>query len=90
MTQDEIKQVLSRIVEAEIGDLVAWGSQADGVTLTDIEDRVLAARQRIGQALTRGLIEQQEQRRDAEIPVNAQTGQRLHPKGAKRGRSSRG
>ena len=40
MTQDEMKQALSRLVEAEIGNLVAWGSQADGVTLTDVEDRV--------------------------------------------------
>ncbi len=83
-----MKQAMARMIEAEIDALVAWGSQAEGVTLTEIEERVLAARQRIGQRLTQGLIEQQELRRNAEIPVNAQTGKRLHPKGAKRGRSS--
>lgn len=64
-----------------------WGNQAEGVTLTDIEDRVLEARQRIGQTMMRALLEQQEERRNAEIPVNPETGKRLHPKGKKKGRS---
>lgn len=87
MTHDEMKRAMARMIEVEIEALVEWGSRAEGVTLTDIEDRVLAARQRIGQHMTQRLIEQQEQQRQAEIPVNEASGKRLHPKGAKRGRS---
>ncbi len=80
MTNAGLIQAIHEVTDAEIADLMEWGNQAEGVTLTDIEDHVLEARQRIGQALMRALLEQQEERRNAEIPVNPETGKRLHPK----------
>ncbi|WP_298405146.1 hypothetical protein [uncultured Chloroflexus sp.] len=46
---------------------------------------MLEAHQRIGQVLMRTLLEQQEERRNAEIRVNPEIGKRLHLK--ERGRS---
>ncbi len=87
MTNEKLNRSIREMTEAEIAALMEWGNQAEDVTLTDIEDRVLEARQRIGQALMSALLEQQEERRNAEIPINPETGKRLHPKGKKKGRS---
>ncbi|MFN3705401.1 MAG: hypothetical protein ACK4WM_05355 [Thermoflexales bacterium] len=85
MTNARLIQAICEATNAEIADLMEWGNQAEGVTLTDREDRVLEARWRIDQVLMRTLLEQQEERRSAELPVNPDTGKRLHPKG--KGRS---
>ncbi len=87
MANERLMEMLQETIKEEIANLLEWGSQVQSPTLTDLEDRALAVRQRLGQALMQVLLEQQEQRRNAEIPVSAETGKRLHPKGSKKGRS---
>ncbi|MFN3705361.1 MAG: hypothetical protein ACK4WM_05145 [Thermoflexales bacterium] len=79
MTNARLIQAIREATNAEIADLMEWGNQAEGLTLTDIEDRVLEARQRTAQAMMRALLEQRGERRNAEMPVNPETGKRLHP-----------
>jgi adenosyl cobinamide kinase/adenosyl cobinamide phosphate guanylyltransferase len=83
MTQDEMKAVLMKDMEAEIDELVRAHGPSDKLTLTQIEDLVLEARQRMGQKLAERMIELQEQARGAAIPVSPETGMRMQPKGKK-------
>lgn len=85
MTNDKIRKVLLEAATAEIDKLLAWELASETMTLTDIEDKVLIARATIGKAMAQRVIELREERRGAAIPVNPQTGKRLHPKGRKKG-----
>jgi hypothetical protein len=90
MTNDELKAALMKDMEAEIDELVKAHGPSERLTLTEIEDVVLAARQRMGQKLAERMIDMQEQARGAEIPISPVTGKRMHPKGKKTKRSSPG
>lgn len=87
MTSEEmqmLKVTLLKDLEGEINALVAVRARSgEQLTLTQIEDIALEARQRLGQKLTERLIEMEERARGAQIPVSAVTGKRLHPKGKK-------
>ena len=83
MTQAELKAALMKDMEVEIEALVQAHEPTERLTLTQIEDVVLTARQRMGQKLTERMIEMQEQARGAQIPISAITGKRMHPKGKK-------
>jgi hypothetical protein len=83
-----LKETLLKDMEGEIDVLVAARSAKEQLTLTEIEEVVLEARQRLGQKLVERLIEMQERAQGAEIPVSAVTGKRLHAKGKKTGHSS--
>lgn len=78
-----LKVTLLQDMEVEIDALVEERQASEPLTLTQIEDMVLAARQRLGQKLAERLIEMQEHARDAAMPVSPVTGKRLHPKGKK-------
>jgi len=86
----DLKSELMAEIEGEIDRLVEWDEKASRVRLTDIEDEVLAARQRISQMITKRLIERQEEKRERAIPESRSSGKRLHPKGKKREASSLG
>ncbi len=90
MKADGLKAGLMDEVEAEVDELVKAYEGSGPLTLTQIEDLVLGARQRLGQKLAERLIAQQEQARGAAIPVSAASGKRLHPKGKKTSPSPRG
>ena len=83
MRSEELKAQMMKAVEIEIDGLVAWEAAREELTLSEIEDKLLEARQRISQSLASQVIEQREARRNAEIPENAATHKRLHPKGKK-------
>lgn len=83
MTQAELKAALMKDMEVEIEALVQAHEPTERLTLTQIEDVVLTARQRMGQKLAERMIEMQEQARGAEIPISPITGKRMHPKGKK-------
>ena len=83
MTQDEMKGALMKDMEVEIDELVQAHGPSDKLTLTQIEDIVLEARQRMGQKLVERMIELQEKARGAAIPVSPETGKHLQPKGKK-------
>ncbi|MEO6063429.1 MAG: hypothetical protein ABIQ99_15970 [Thermoflexales bacterium] len=85
MTNDKARKELLEAAAAEIDKLLSWEEASETMTLTDIEDKVLAARAAIGLTMARRIVELREERRGAAIPVNTETGKRLHPKGRKKG-----
>lgn len=82
MTSQELKSEMMKAIEAEVEALVAWEAKSETMTLTEIEDKLLAARQRISQEWASQMIGQREARRNAAIPERE--GKRLHPKGKKK------
>lgn len=83
MTQANLKNELMAEIEAEVDQLVEWDRVTTDMKLTDIEEVLLAARQRISEKMAKRLIERQEEKRAAAIPENRTSGKRLHPKGKK-------
>ncbi len=83
MAQTDLKSELMAEFEAEVDALVEWDRVTAEMTLTDIEEVLLAARQRISTKMAQRLIERQEEKRAAAIPENRTNGRRLHPKGKK-------
>ncbi len=83
-TKAEMREELLRAVEAEIDQLLNWEDNTAEVTITDIEDQVLAARQRISAHITGVLVQRRAERADLArpSPTNAD-GKRLHYKGKK-------
>jgi len=80
--QAELKAELMKEFEAEVDQLLASCDRGP-LTMTQIEDLVLAARQRVGQKLAEHVLALQEQSHSAGAPVSAETGQRLRAKGKK-------
>ena len=88
---EELRAELAAIINEELGGLLEWEARTETVTLTDIEDQVLAARQRIGERLTNELVQQRADRIDAELPVPRSAADRpLHYKGKKTKSAKRG
>lgn len=85
MTKDEARLELLAAAAAEIDKLLAWEEVSERMTLTDMEDKILAARAEISERMLKKLIEMRAAKRSGEIPVNAVSGKRLHPKSRKKG-----
>lgn len=82
-SQGELRVALLVDMEAEIDQLLNWEDETRDVTITDIEDQVLAARERISTRLTEALVQQRAAKADVTVPTDAESGQRLHYKGKK-------
>jgi hypothetical protein len=84
-TREELRTAMLATVEAEIDQLLAWDEETKEVevTITDIEDQVLAARARISARLTEVLVQRRAQMADLAAPTDAESGRRLHYKGKK-------
>jgi len=82
-TREQLEAELLVEAKAVIEELVGWERQAGTPTLTEMEEQVLALRQRLGQRLLAALIEDQEARQPAVTPVCPQCGTGLRYKGQK-------
>ena len=80
---EQIEAELLAEAEVMIAELLAWGRQAARPNLIEMEDRVLALRQRLGQRMLEAVIADQEARQPAVAPVCAQCGAVLRYKGQK-------
>ena len=80
---EQIEAELLAEAEVMIEELLAWGRQAERPNLTEMEDRVLALRQRLGQRLLEAVIADQEARQPVVAPACPQCGQVLRYKGQK-------
>jgi hypothetical protein len=88
-TRAELKAELMAVLEQEVESLLDWESQAAIVTLTDIEEKVVAMRRRVSERLASSLAQRRVERLESALPTNA-AGARLHRKGKKRERARHG
>jgi hypothetical protein len=82
-SQDQVRAELLAEAQAVIDELLAWERQAGAPNLTEMEDKVLALRQRLGQCLLEAVIEDQEVRQPAEPPICPTCREALRYKGQK-------
>jgi hypothetical protein len=82
-TEEQIKAELLAEAQAVIEELVRWERQAGAPNLTEMEDKVLALRQRLGQRFLEVVIEDQEARQPVTPPRCPTCGAELRYKGQK-------
>jgi tRNA(Ile2) C34 agmatinyltransferase TiaS len=85
-SQEELKSNIMARVEVVVAQALAAGEKP--LTLTEIEERALAVRRQIEQAITAALVEEQVRASASELPTCPTCGRRMHPKG-KKGRAIR-
>ena len=90
MTNEEMKVAMMKALEGSIDELLKAREGKKHLTLTEIEDMVLAARQDLGQKLTEQLVNEEASTREHATPVSKTNGKRLESKGKKTRRSRRG
>jgi len=88
MEAKQLKAELMKEMEAEIDQLVESYKHSGPLTMTQLEDLLLAARQRMGQKLAERLIALQEQ--EVAAPIKQETGKVLRSKGKKKSQSRAG
>lgn len=77
--REQMKAKLMAEVEAMVEEALARGE--DELTLAEIEDSALSARDQLAQSLTGSLVEQQAETGEAELPSCPDCGQPMRPKG---------
>ena len=90
MTNEELKAEMMAKLGVEVDAILKAREGGNRLTLTQIEDVVLEARQRIGIQLTEGMVVAQEGESDLPAPLNPDSGKRLKNKGKKNSRSRPG
>ena len=79
--REQLKSKIMAQVEVLVEQALVQGEKR--LTLSQIEELALAARSRIAQELTSGLLEQQTSSTAPELPTCPICGQRMQPKGKK-------
>jgi hypothetical protein len=82
-TAEQLEAELLAEAKALIAELVAWERQAGAPKLSQMEEKVLAVRQELGQHLLKALVEDQEARQPAEPAQCLTCGAELRYKGQK-------
>jgi hypothetical protein len=82
-TPEQLEAALLAEAQAVIAELVAWEREADAPKLSQLEERVLAVRQQLGQRLLKALIEDQAARQPAEPSFCPTCGVGMRYKGQK-------
>lgn len=83
LTRNQKKAKLQAAAEALIEELLDWDEENQAPNLTQIEDEVLALRQRFGQEMAATMVEGQAARQLIEAPLCPQCGQPMRYKGKK-------
>lgn len=83
LTSAQQAEQMREAAEAVIARLMKWQEANDAPNLTQIEDEVLAVRQRFGEALVAVLLEGQEARQPVQAPRCEQCGGEMTDKGRK-------
>ncbi len=83
-SREQLKAELLAEAESVIEELIAWEHQAGAPNLTEMEDKVLALRQRLGQRLLEAVIADQEAWQPATPPSCPTCGAELRYKGQKK------
>lgn len=79
---ERLKSEIMAQIEEQVEQVLTQGENP--LTLTQIEDLVLAARHQMEAELTQSLLEQQTHHTRSDLPSCPQCGQTLQPKGKKR------
>lgn len=87
MGENEAKARLMADLEAELDTVLAARDGDKRLTLTEIEDVVLAARERLGKKLAETLLRDQEEAGVLKAPISPASGKPLQRKDKKRRRS---
>jgi hypothetical protein len=82
-TREQLEAKLMAEAKALIAELVAWERQAGAPKLSEMEAKVLAVRQQLGQRLLQAMLEDQEARQPAEAPKCPSCGAEMRYKGQK-------
>ena len=84
LTRAQKKAKLAKAAEALIEQLLDWDEQTPAPNLTQIEDEVLALRQRFGAEMVSAVLAGQEAQQPAEAPHCPRCGGVMRTKGRKR------
>lgn len=84
LTRAQKKAKLAKAAEELIEQLLDWDEATERPNLTQIEEAVLAVRQRFGQELAGVVVEGQEAQQPAQTPLCPTCGEPLRDKGRKR------
>jgi hypothetical protein len=90
MDTNEAKARLMADLETEIDTVLAARDGEKRLTLTEIEDVVLAARERLGKKLAETLVREQEAENVTKAPISPVSGKPLQRKDKKRRQSKHG
>lgn len=83
-TQEQLKAELQAEAGAVIEELISWERAAGAPNLTELEDKVLALRQRLGQRLLEAVVADQEARQPVAVPQCPTCGAAMRYKGQRR------
>ena len=82
-TREERKAELMAEVQAIIDELMAWEAGTNKPNLTEMEDEILALRERLGQRMLETLLAGQEAKQPVETPLCPSCGAAMRYKGQK-------
>ncbi len=82
-TREQKEKKLRKAADEMIEGLLAWDEENRRANLTQIEDKILELRQRVGEEMMRVVVGSQEEGQPGESPKCAQCGEEMRNKGQK-------
>jgi uncharacterized protein with PIN domain len=82
-SREEHRKAMEAELEAALEELMQWEEGAEAPTMSEIEEKVLEVRQRMGQRMAEELLTDQEAAQPAEAPKCPTCGEEMRNKGKK-------